>query len=191
MILYCLIGLEIFKLSKEFKLSRNDHLPLASTTSADKPTLDDTDSGVAPTVSVSVKSQAINDSEKQTRTVGHISGPRTPQPINDVSNYESPKQRAPVSFRQYILMPLLFFIALLITWVTPTINRISAFRNPGYESYPLLLSVSAMGSLRGFWNGVIFITIGMKGWKRRSLEKRRDINKVSKILCSNKDIIVY
>lgn len=76
-------------------------------------------------------------------------------------------------------MPSLFFLALLTTWVTPTINRVAAFAHPGYESYPLLLAVSALGSLRGFWNGVIFVTIGMKGWKRRAIERSVNSRRVS------------
>lgn len=63
-------------------------------------------------------------------------------------------------------MPMVFFLVLLATWVAPTINRLSALVDPSHVSYPLLLAVGAMGSLREFWNGVVFITLGMKGWKR-------------------------
>lgn len=70
------------------------------------------------------------------------------------------------SFRQYILMPLFFFVALLSVWVAPSTNRVMAFANSDFSSYPLLLAVSATGGLRGFWNGVIFITIGMKSRRR-------------------------
>lgn len=75
-------------------------------------------------------------------------------------------------------MPSLFFLALLATWVAPTINRVSSFVRPNYESYSLLLAVSVLGSLRGFWNGVIFVTMGMNGWKRQAAQ-RRDSQKVS------------
>jgi hypothetical protein len=60
-------------------------------------------------------------------------------------------------------MPILFFLALLTTWVTPTINRIYAFRHPGREPYGLMVGVAALGSLRGFWNGIIFVTMRSKG----------------------------
>lgn len=69
-------------------------------------------------------------------------------------------------------MPSLFFLALLATWVTPTINRVSSFIRPNYESYSLLLAVSVLGSLRGFWNGVIFITMGMNGWRRQAAQRK-------------------
>jgi len=80
--------------------------------------------------------------------------------------------RPPVSFRQYILMPLMFFIVLLAIWVAPTVNRVSAFVSPNYLSYPLLLAVCSTGSLRGFWNGVVFITLGMKERKRQKKLKK-------------------
>jgi hypothetical protein len=71
-------------------------------------------------------------------------------------------------------MPLMIFIVLLAIWVTPTTNRISSFVSPGYTSYPLLLAVGLTGSLRGFWNGVVFITIGMKSRSRdRGFETTR------------------
>lgn len=75
-------------------------------------------------------------------------------------------------------MPSLFFLAMLATWIAPTINRISEFVNHKHGTYSLLLSVSTLGSLRGFWNGVIFITIGMKGWKRRASERRMVLRQV-------------
>jgi hypothetical protein len=96
---------------------------------------------------------------------------------------KSPKQRS-VSFKEYILMPSLFFLALLATWVAPTINRVSTFIHPDYQSYSLLLAVSALGSLRGFWNGIIFITVGVKGWRRRSLDRRAVDTKVSEMIPS-------
>jgi hypothetical protein len=76
-------------------------------------------------------------------------------------------------------MPMVFFLVLLATWVAPTINRISALVNPNHSSYSLMVAVGAMGSLRGFWNGVVFISIGMKGWRRESkLQKWRLGDKV-------------
>jgi len=95
------------------------------------------------------------------------------RPSDSVALDHRPPKRSPVSFRQYILMPLMFFVILLAIWVAPTANRVSAFIDPDYVSYPLLLAVGSMSPLRGFWNGVVFIAIGMKGRKRQTeLEKR-------------------
>jgi hypothetical protein len=78
-----------------------------------------------------------------------------------------PPRRPPVSFRKYILMPLMFFFLLLAIWVAPTVNRVASFINPNFVSFPLYLAVGSMGSLRGFWNGVVFMVIGMKERKRK------------------------
>jgi hypothetical protein len=64
-------------------------------------------------------------------------------------------------------MPFMFLVVLLVVWVAPTTNRIASFVNPGFSSYPLLVAVGVLGSLRGFWNGVVFLTIGMKGIRRQ------------------------
>lgn len=88
------------------------------------------------------------------------------------SNTHTVPTRSPLSFRQYILMPLMFFVILLAVWVAPTTNRVTTFINPKFSSYPLLLAVGTTGSLRGFWNGVVFITLGMKERKRQKELKR-------------------
>jgi hypothetical protein len=77
-------------------------------------------------------------------------------------------RRSSLSLRQYILMPVFFFLALLTVWVAPSTNRVASFINPNFSSYPLLVAVGATGSLRGFWNGLIFITLGMKSRRKRN-----------------------
>jgi hypothetical protein len=79
----------------------------------------------------------------------------------------NPTKTSSLSFRQYILMPLFFFLALLLVWVAPSTNRVASFINPSFSSYPLMLMVGITGSLRGFWNGIVFIVVGMRSWKRR------------------------
>ncbi|EAQ87411.1 hypothetical protein CHGG_04030 [Chaetomium globosum CBS 148.51] len=78
-----------------------------------------------------------------------------------------PANPSSLSFRQYILMPLFFFLALLLVWVAPSTNRVASFVDPHSSSYPLMLTVGVMGSLRGFWNGIVFVVVGMRSWKRR------------------------
>lgn len=183
LVIYCLIGIEITRLREDFKLTSDDHIAL---TSASTITNTNPFNNVNSTVTTTVESNPSNkptlvvDSQITSQSsVEHISVPR-PLTSNFTRplNTQSPKQRR-VSFKQYILMPSLFFLALLATWVTPTINRVSAFIRPDYQSYSLLLAVSALGSLRGFWNGIIFVTMGMKGWKRRAIERRAINAKVS------------
>ncbi|KAK4033560.1 hypothetical protein C8A01DRAFT_19502 [Parachaetomium inaequale] len=78
-----------------------------------------------------------------------------------------PSNPSSLSFRQYILMPLFFFLALLLVWVAPSTNRVASFIDPSFSSYPLMLVVGVTGSLRGFWNGIVFVVVGMRSWKRR------------------------
>ncbi|KAL4790565.1 hypothetical protein BDV19DRAFT_401957 [Aspergillus venezuelensis] len=56
---------------------------------------------------------------------------------NDSKGSDVPiiRHQSSLSLRKFLLMLILFFLALLTTWVTPTINRIYAFRHPGEEPY--------------------------------------------------------
>jgi hypothetical protein len=186
MILYGLVGVEILKWRREFRSVSNNYITLD--TLVDTHTnisFDHFDNAVqvdAATMTVEVNAEQpgnisqLHDAEekgsggnslsKSSITTSHLRVPAR-IPID-----QRIPVKAPVSFRQYILMPLLFFVVLLAVWVAPTTNRISSFVDPKYLSYPLLLAVGATGSLRGFWNGVVFITIGMKERKRQKEIKR-------------------
>jgi len=61
----------------------------------------------------------------------------------------------------------MIFVVLLSIWVAPSSNRIASFINPEFLNFPLLIAVGLTGSLRGFWNGLVFVIIGMKARKRR------------------------
>ena len=126
---------------------------------------------VAMTVEANVQPQPVHIAKlhdrKETGFVSLSKSTSHLRPSDSIALAHRPPNRSPVSFRQYILMPLMFFVVLLAIWVAPTTNRISAFINPDYISYPLLLAVGSTGSLRGFWNGVVFITLGIKERKRQ------------------------
>ncbi|KAK0722692.1 hypothetical protein B0T26DRAFT_750060 [Lasiosphaeria miniovina] len=119
-------------------------------------------------------------SYSKSSTPAAILPPMTTRPHHSQTQEQPPTTprlqpiKSSLSFRQYILMPLFFFLALLSVWVAPTTNRVAAFANPSFSSYPLLLVVGATGSLRGFWNGIVFVTIGVKSRStRRRQEQRR------------------
>lgn len=180
LVFYFLIGIEIVRLRDEFKLTSEDHIQLTSHNSGARP-FGNPGGSFTTTIEANPKPNSPQVLENHVAGESSIEQAIAPRPIpsNQLPlKYKMTKQRN-VSFKQYILMPSLFFLALLTTWLTPTINRVSAFIHPEYESYSLLLAVSALGSLRGFWNGVIFVTIGMKGWKRRALERRAYNRQVS------------
>jgi len=157
-----------------FKSIGSDHITLDTIVSANNVSFDHFNNAATMTVEVNVQSQPVHIAKLHDRketgfaslskcsiSTSHLC------PSDSIALVHRPPNRSPVSFRQYILMPLMFFVVLLAIWVAPTTNRISAFINPDYVSYPLLLAVGSMGSLRGFWNGVVFITIGMKERKRQ------------------------
>lgn len=144
MVLYCAIGIDIVKRKQAFRTISNDAIPL-----------DVMDGSDVHDGEESVFAQLLCDYIILTLT-------------ETVTLYRRPPTRSSLSFRQYILMPLMIFVVLLVIWVAPTTNRVASFTNPAYLSSPLLIAVGATGSLRGFWNGVVFITIGMKARKGQS-----------------------
>ncbi|KAL2267366.1 hypothetical protein VTJ83DRAFT_4643 [Remersonia thermophila] len=93
--------------------------------------------------------------------------PGLPSTTTSIQAADPGSAASSLSFRQYILMPLFFFIALLLVWMCPSTNRVAVFANPDFFSYELHLMVGITGSLRGFWNGIVFIVVGMRSWRRR------------------------
>ncbi len=77
--------------------------------------------------------------------------------------------RSAFSLRQYFLLPILFTVVTLAVWVAPSTNRVLSFVHPSFTSFPLHLAAGATGSLRGFWNAVVFITVGLRS--RQSQKK--------------------
>ncbi|KGO75108.1 hypothetical protein PITC_069780 [Penicillium italicum] len=132
--LYGLIGIEITKVRDEFKLTDDDHIALTSGNSV---------SSVTTTVEGNSrrKSAFIPESTTTSDTTEQNTFERPPTSTQAPTAYQTPKQRR-VSLRQYVIMPSLFFLAMLATWIAPTINRISEFVNHKHGTYSLLLSVN-------------------------------------------------
>lgn len=178
MILYILVGVQVIKLRHQFNVSHADHIALSSNISTNISTNNhsfaQSDNSVPVTVEVDIQTPPAPSSLDQTGPQSFIDQTSSSPSPTDLNHKHS--RQSHVSFRQYILMPMVFFLVLLATWVAPTINRISALVNPNHSSYPLMVAVAAMGSLRGFWNGVVFISIGMKGWRRESKLKKWNLS---------------
>lgn len=173
MILYCLVGVEILKRRHAFKFIASDSIPLDTVASANSVPLDHSKSGEAMTAEVSAQSQSERSASTRDGNESVFASKYSVSTPHQRPSENGQTHRSALSFKQYILLPLMFFVVLLAIWVAPTTNRVSAFINPNNVSYPLLLAVGATGSLRGFWNGVVFITVGMKARKtRKELEKR-------------------
>ena len=163
MILYFMVGIEILKQRRFFKSLDDEFVTLDSINNI---TLNNT---VVTTIEANAVSPTYpHDSRKEIAfdNSGSASTSSRRPPTSITYDNHSPR-RPPVSFRKYILMPLMFFFLLLAIWVAPTVNRVASFINPNFQSFPLYLAVGSMGSLRGFWNGVVFMIIGMKERKRK------------------------
>ena len=163
-VLYCLVGMEIVRRRRAIKAITSDSVPLDDTVLVD--TYNDRRASVATAVELEVRSPPRQVSTSY--SVNESFATNSQCSASGTYTIRVP-QRPALSFRQYILMPLFFFLALLSVWVAPTTNRVASFVDPSFSSYPLLLAVGATGSLRGFWNGLVFVTLGMKSWKRHKV----------------------
>ncbi|KAF3013154.1 hypothetical protein E8E15_004111 [Penicillium rubens] len=137
LILYCLIGIEITRVRDEFKLSDDDHIALTSGNSASSVTTVEANSRRKP--GFTPESTITSNTTEQDIEQDTIQRPYPPG--RAPTTYQTPQQRR-VSLRQYVIMPSLFFLAMLATWIAPTINRISEFVHRKHGTHSLLLAVS-------------------------------------------------
>lgn len=174
-VLYAVVGIEILKQRHALKALEKEYIDLDTTVSDRNVSVNRSSIGVALSVDANVQSQTKHSSKGSDEIdTGFTSLSETTSHAHAPSRFASKQRhrsrshtRPPVSFRAYISMPVMFFVILLMVWVAPTVNRVHTFIDSTYVSYPLLLSVGVCGSLRGFWNGVVFIVVGMKERKRQ------------------------
>jgi len=171
MVLYFLVGIEILKQRRFFKSLDSEFVTLDSLNNIDL------NSTVVTTIEANAISPTytINPHDNGKELAFESSGSASTssrRPAPSIAYESQPPRRPPVSFRKYILMPVMFFVLLLAIWVAPTVNRVASFINPSFVSFPLYIAVGSMGSLRGFWNGVVFVVVGMKERKRRKTRSR-------------------
>ncbi|KAJ5562382.1 hypothetical protein N7461_001143 [Penicillium sp. DV-2018c] len=65
----------------------------------------------------------------------------------------------------YTKYAMLFFIALLVTWVPSTINRVYSLARPNDFNFSLNYASSFVLHLQGFWNSLIYISISWPAFK--------------------------
>lgn len=66
-------------------------------------------------------------------------------------------KQANAALVSYAKVSLLFFCAMMITWIPSTANRIYSLCHPGSVSLPLQYISVAVLPLQGFWNALIYI----------------------------------
>lgn len=163
MILYILVGLKISKRQRALRLIASDTIPLSYhdiSPSTTRPHADDA-AATPPEIDMSSPDRAPST---HSRTDSHAASSHTLVSSRRLTTSLHPVPS--LSFRQYVLMPLFFFLAMLSVWVAPSTNRVASFVRSDFGSFPLLCAVGVTGSLRGFWNGLVFVTMGVKGRKR-------------------------
>lgn len=177
--LYLLVGIEIAKrrrilrsISSEANATMIDEtIPPACTHNHHHHNHHDSSCGNSTTAeydsSVSKQHSATTEESSSSSPAGDDTPKYPRQYAASTATRIIPANPSSLSFRQYILMPLFFFLALLLVWVAPSTNRVASFVDPRFTSYPLMLTVGVTGSLRGFWNGIVFVVVGMRSWKRR------------------------
>ena len=65
----------------------------------------------------------------------------------------------------YCKCAMLFFVALIITWVPSSINRVYSLIYPSEVSYGLTVASAFVLPLQGFWNAVIYIVTSLPAVK--------------------------
>lgn len=67
-------------------------------------------------------------------------------------------KEANIAAWSYTKVAILFFTAMLVTWIPSTANRVYSVVNPGYISPGLQFASAFVLPLQGFWNAVIYTT---------------------------------
>ncbi|RLL99076.1 hypothetical protein CFD26_107167 [Aspergillus turcosus] len=65
----------------------------------------------------------------------------------------------------YTKYAILFFIALLVTWVPSTINRLYSLIYPSNFNFAMNYTSSFVLPLQGFWNSIIYVSISWPAFK--------------------------
>ena len=106
-----------------------------------------------------------------------------------VSNVNHPPNFAPPARRyaameannaawSYTKVAVLFFLAMMITWIPSSANRVYSVVHPGQVSLPLQFASAFVLPLQGFWNALIYTTTSLPACKQlwRQIREGRRIS---------------
>jgi hypothetical protein len=65
----------------------------------------------------------------------------------------------------YAKVAVLFFVALMVTWIPSSANRVYSYVHPGQISIGLEFASAFVLPLQGFWNGLIYATTSIPACK--------------------------
>lgn len=66
----------------------------------------------------------------------------------------------------YTKVAILFFLAMMVTWIPSSANRVYSVIHPGEVSLPLQFASAFVLPLQGFWNAVIYVTTSFSACKK-------------------------
>ncbi|KAN0084984.1 hypothetical protein V8E54_001451 [Elaphomyces granulatus] len=88
------------------------------------------------------------------------------EPVELAQSARSAEKRMNATIVNYARYSFIFFVALVVTWLPSSINRISNVVNPNAKNFGLNLTGALVLSLQGFWNAVIYFTTCMSSCKQ-------------------------
>ncbi|KAH8815964.1 G-protein coupled receptor [Xylogone sp. PMI_703] len=120
-------------------------------------------------VSISTSPQQAGEkTEVMSPTIGDVSTPITPGIPNTELPTRTPRSNAIDINRaawSYTKVAMLFFVAMMVTWIPSSANRVYSVMHPGQVSLPLLYMSAFVLPLQGFWNAVIYISTSLPACK--------------------------
>ncbi|OJJ08068.1 hypothetical protein ASPVEDRAFT_142955 [Aspergillus versicolor CBS 583.65] len=115
--------------------------------------------------SVNVQAGIALPTEVQLETIRGDISPNTPPPDDEPYRHSTTASEVNVAAWAYTKYAMLFFVALLVTWVPSTVNRVYAFVYPEVSNFGLNYASSFVLPLQGFWNSLIYISISWRSFK--------------------------
>jgi hypothetical protein len=109
--------------------------------------------------------------EDSTANVNHtpLQPLRNSKPFHRTQNSQTRQSRVKVDANRaavsYFKCAILFFVALLVTWVPSTINRVYTLVHPDKALFGLDYASGLVLPLQGFWNATIYIVTSLPACK--------------------------
>ncbi|BCS27532.1 putative cAMP receptor-like protein [Aspergillus puulaauensis] len=115
--------------------------------------------------SVNVQAGIALPAEVQLETIRSDISPDSRPPDDEPYHHSRTASEVNAATWAYTKYAMLFFVALLVTWVPSTVNRVYAFAYPDVSNFGLNYASSFVLPLQGFWNSLIYMSISWRCFK--------------------------
>ncbi|AEO68381.1 uncharacterized protein THITE_2130131 [Thermothielavioides terrestris NRRL 8126] len=105
----------------------------------------------------SVQASIISGTTTTQSTNPHPHPPPRPPPPAPTHRRRHPHHDAHSAAWSYTKCAILFFVALLLTWIPSSGNRVYSLLHAGAVSRPLFFASAFVLPLQGFWNAIIYV----------------------------------